>query len=67
MVWICVVREKDKSRVTARLLTYSAGRTELTFTDVGQTSRRRYEGEYQKLNFELGKIKTAIRYSGDIE
>lgn len=63
------MREKDdKSRVTARLLTYSAGRKELTFTDVGQTSKRRYEGELLvKLNFELGKIKTAIRYSGDVE
>lgn len=24
-------------------------------------------GEYQKLNFELGKIKMAHRYSGDVE
>lgn len=61
------MRQKDKSRVTERLLTYSAGRMESTFTDVGHTSKRRYEGEYQKLNFELGKIKMAHRYSEDVE
>lgn len=40
---------------------------ESTFTDVGHTSKRRYEREYQKLNFELGKVKMAHRFSGDVE
>lgn len=40
---------------------------ELIFTRVDQTSAKRYEEEYQKLNFELGKIKMAMRYSRDVE
>lgn len=53
VVWIGVVREKDKSRVTARLLTCSTGRMELTFTDVGKTLRGSMRGNIRSLVLNL--------------
>lgn len=53
VVWICVVGEKDKSGVTARLLAYSTGRMELTFTELGKTLRGSMRGNIRSIILNL--------------